>query len=135
MVIKFDSRWYFPGVSLKFWQLESASFIVWPASVFDRVKKLCCLKMVKPTVEPFLLFIKRRFSRHIPLGRDSRAEPELAGRIIYLLWPGNTLGFPRSSWIMSLGRGLSGFVSWTFLFDSLKGICYISIIRLTTLSP
>lgn len=49
-----------------------------------------------------------RFSGHILLGGDHGADPEHAGEIICLIWPGNTSRCPCSSCRTWLGRGTSG---------------------------
>ncbi len=49
-----------------------------------------------------------RFSGHVQLIGDPGVDPEHAGEIIYLIWPGNASGSPRRSWKMLLGRGASG---------------------------
>ena len=49
-----------------------------------------------------------RASWNDQLGRDPRAEPEVTGRITYVIWPGIALGSPRSSWKVLLGTGMSG---------------------------
>uniref|UniRef100_A0A3Q2ZPE8 Schlafen AlbA-2 domain-containing protein n=1 Tax=Kryptolebias marmoratus TaxID=37003 RepID=A0A3Q2ZPE8_KRYMA len=41
-------------------------------------------------------------------GGEHKADSKLAGGIMFLLWPGNTLGPTRRSWRMSLGRRISG---------------------------
>ncbi len=44
-----------------------------------------------------------RLSRPVQLVGDPRVDPEHAGEIIYLIWPGNTSGSPRRSWKTLLG--------------------------------
>lgn len=48
----------------------------------------------------------KSFFEHIHFGGDLRAEPEHAGCITYLMWPGNSLGSPRRSrriWLQRWG--------------------------------
>jgi len=70
-------------------------------------------------VEPLLLLhVKRsqlwwfrhliRMIRQVRLEGDPGADPEPAGQIIYLIWPGNASGSPRRSWKVLLGRRKSG---------------------------
>ncbi len=49
-----------------------------------------------------------RFSGHVQLVGEPEADPEHAGGITYLIWPGNASGSPRRSWKTLLGRGTSG---------------------------
>ncbi len=77
-------------------------------------------------VEPLLLCIERRhlrwfghlirmppaflwrFSGHVQLAKVPGVDPEHAGGITYLIWPGNASGSPQRSWKALLGRGTSG---------------------------
>jgi len=70
-------------------------------------------------VEPLVLRVERsqlRWFGHlirIPpfrgfLGGDPGEDPEPAGGIIYLVWPGNALGSPRRHWRVWLGRRKPG---------------------------
>lgn len=45
------------------------------------------------------------------VGGDPGVDPELAGGIINLIWPGNTSGSPRRSWKVLLGRDSPGLPS------------------------
>lgn len=57
--------------------------------------------------------------RHLPVevikapSRDSRADPEFTGWIMYLRWSGTDLGSSEGRWRESPARGRSGFSSWT----------------------
>lgn len=52
------------------------------------------------------------FSWHGQLGGDPWADPEPAGGIIYLIWPGNASGSPRRSWEVLRGRRASRITFW-----------------------
>ncbi len=47
-----------------------------------------------------------------PTGRRPGADPQHAGGITYLIWPGNTSGSPQRSWKELLGRRTSGLLCW-----------------------
>ncbi|MEQ2306632.1 hypothetical protein AMECASPLE_010171 [Ameca splendens] len=48
------------------------------------------------------------FGDFLPLERNPEEDRKLAGGTVYPVWPGNAFGYPKMSWRMSLGRGMSG---------------------------
>lgn len=53
-----------------------------------------------------------RFTMHKDLGGEPTADPESAGGIIYIIWPGNTLWSPRRSWKALVRRRMFGIPCW-----------------------
>ena len=49
-----------------------------------------------------------RYTGHVQLAGGLEVDPEHAGGIIHLIWPGNASGSPRRSWRVLLGRATSG---------------------------